>query len=132
MFTYNALKNHFTDSQIENMVPKSMGDFISTIGLASTVELMASFGGTTLYIPSCKGLMANTSIINAIGYKQAIKLADAFSNMAVEIPKGRFLIKALRDKRVYLDSKTATRNTLVKKYDLTQRQIRAIIAKERK
>jgi DNA-binding NarL/FixJ family response regulator len=61
------------------------GVIVEIIGEEAAAKLLASFGGTRLYVPHSPG--ADDALAHAVGTRAAMKLAQMFGGERVELPK---------------------------------------------
>ncbi|HEY2525921.1 MAG TPA: Mor transcription activator family protein [Candidatus Binataceae bacterium] len=61
------------------------GVIVEIIGEEAAAKLIASFGGTRLYVPHSPG--ADDALARAVGTHAAMKLAQMFGGERVELPK---------------------------------------------
>jgi hypothetical protein len=62
-----------------------LGIIVEIIGEEAAAKLIASFGGTRLYVPHSP--CANDALARAVGAGAALKLAEMFGGERVELPK---------------------------------------------
>jgi DNA-binding NarL/FixJ family response regulator len=62
-----------------------LGFIVEIIGEEAAAKLIASFGGTRLYVPHTPG--ADDALARAVGTGAAMKLARMFGGERVELPK---------------------------------------------
>ncbi|SDU27114.1 Mor transcription activator family protein [Desulfobacula phenolica] len=70
-------------------------------------------------------------IAETIGLSAAKKLLTVFGGESIYIPKPESVIRSLRDRKIYQEFKNDNYRQLAARYNLTTRQIRAIIKEQR-
>ena len=70
--------------------------------------------------------------VEAIGIEAVVKLMELFGGEAIYFPKLQRVIRACRDRKIYQEFDGFNLRALAVTYDLSTRQIRAIIDEQRR
>ena len=105
-------------------------EFERLIGLELTLRLVERWGGVMLYIPAT--VNETQAIVEVIGLEAAEKLAAYCGREHISMPKADEYKRLKRDHEIFQKKRSGvSAPELAKQYDLTQRQIWAIIATEK-
>ena len=114
----------------ESNLPKSLIRIARDIGVPKTLKLVELFGGTRLYVPvRPEKLPLTHPLLQAIGLDGARKLALLFRDCdAPCIPLASRYSLLMRNVAIQADSRRLNENKLARKYRLTARSVRRILA----
>lgn len=101
------------------------------VGVESADKLVASYGGTELYIPSIENLKADHKLVELLGTESAGRLSRYWSSQVLNIPLNkRAKIGARNAEIVALSKQGKCPNSLATQFTLHVRTIRKIIEKD--
>ncbi len=117
----------------ESNLPKSLIRIAREIGVRKTLKLVKLFGGTRLYFPvKPERLPATHPLLQAIDLEDARKLGLLFrGQQAPTIPVASRYSTLIRNTAIRADSRRLDENKLARKYGLTARTVRRILADRR-
>jgi Mor family transcriptional regulator len=112
-------------------IPVMLQALQDVVGEAAASKLLNRWRNQYVYVPKrAKNLGA---LVECIGLEPAIQLSFALGGTTIEMPKNFHAAVARKHRRIARDRKAGmTLAELAKKYDLTQRRIRTILAEQRK
>lgn len=70
-----------------DLLPESMQELVSTIGLPATIKLIEKFPGLRPYIPDPRSIDADHVIAQTIGIDAATTLSELFGGDTLRLPK---------------------------------------------
>ena len=115
-------------SDIYPQLPESLTEVVEVIGLASTIELIKSYGGTRVFIP--KNMKTQHKLANLLGLEQARRLSHYFGGESLSIARAASSIRSERNKTIVrrYDAGEGV-GSLAIEFQLTERQIYTILSK---
>lgn len=123
----DAVTAYSEQDEIYDLLPGILRELVDLIGLAATQKLVERYGGVRLYVP--KQFDPEHALVKLIGHTAAAKLVTAFGGQDhFDIPKALSATIAVRNARIKAEYGELSQRTLALKYDLTERQIRNILA----
>jgi hypothetical protein len=104
---------------------------VSTIGFEAATRFFSYYGGKRVKIPDGTGRpgLFVERLIELLGEDGYRKLIARFGGEDISVPKGRAQAMIARNRQIVADydAGTFSMHDLVRRYDLCERQIRAII-----
>ncbi len=111
----------------ESLLPGVLRDIASLIGLPGTLELLKHYGGVRLYVP--KRFDPDHALVKVLGHAAVVKLIEHFGGEDhFDIPKAQAAANALRNAGIRAEYAELSQRQLALRYDLTERQVRNILA----
>ncbi len=110
-----------------------LNKIVEAIGQQAAMKLVENFGGTLIYLPLPKNIHADNEIAKAIGVEAVSQLARAWDfdgdvDRRLEIPRASEQRLALKKNGILRDREHMTERQVARKYNLSQRSIRRIVA----
>lgn len=122
----------FSNQEIISLMPKNFAFIAKLIGVEASLNLIHSYGGTSVFVPAKQRLNINHDITHVIGLKALQLLAEQFGNANIEIPMGTPITVAMRNKAIREYAQKESKPKLARRFGLTLRSIRAILNSEEK
>lgn len=122
----------FSDEEIINLMPKNFTFIAKLIGNEAALNLIHTYGGTSIFIPTKHALKINHDITNVVGLKAFQLLSNHLGNGTIEIPMGTPITVAMRNKAIREYAQKESKPKLARRFGLTLRSIRAILNNEEK
>ncbi|WP_052494015.1 Mor transcription activator family protein [Nitrosospira sp. NpAV] len=111
----------------ESLLPGILRDIAGLIGLPGTLTLVQHYGGVRLYIP--KRFDPDHVLVKILGAAAVVKLIEHFGGEDhFDIPKALIASVAVRNAKIKVEYGELSQRQLALKYDLTERQVRNILA----
>lgn len=110
--------------------PGVLAEIADLIGNEGADAIVNQYGGTSLYVPSCMSYMTiDHPLAKLLGIEAAQKMVPIFGGDDFDIPKADAVKRARRNALIFVDRAAGlSHSALARKYDLTERQIRSILA----
>ena len=100
------------------------------IGDTATARLVEEFGGLEVPIPKGEGGETFARLAEVVGHDNAMSLCKVYGSDRLSVPLCRAMKKAERNTRIRADYDAGVGwYTLVKRYDLCERQLRTILGR---
>ena len=113
-----------------DLLPPLLQDFERLIGLPATLDLVRTYGGVRIFIPTPARVTPEHALAKIIGADLLLVLAKMYGGEAhFALPKAERALLALRNARIchaYQNHKTA--RELALEFHLTERQIERIVS----
>lgn len=122
----------FSDQEIINLMPRSFAFVAKLVGAEAALNLIDTYGGTSLFIPTKPAVAINHEITHVVGLKSLHLLAEHLGRTYIEIPMGTPITVAMRNKAIREYALKESRTKLARRFGLTLRSIRAILNSEEK
>jgi hypothetical protein len=90
----------FSDEEIINLMPKNFAFVAKLIGVESSLNLIHTYGGTSIFVPNKHALKINHDISHIIGLSSLKQLSEQLGGANIEIPMGTPITIAMRNKAV--------------------------------
>lgn len=114
------------EAAVTQALPATGRELAEAIGLLPTLELMRSFGGSRLFVPS--GIADAQSLCDVLGRDAAAALVARYGGNSLEPATLQAVERLLRDNAIRADFDAgASLHELVRRYRLTGRAIRTIL-----
>jgi Mor family transcriptional regulator len=110
------------------MIHARIEEIVRVIGLPAALELLERFGGTSIYLPHPSRVKPDSALAQAIGMEAACRLASAWPQCEIGVPRGLEYARRERDRAIRSEPPTMTLRDLARKYGLTERRIQQIRA----
>ncbi|SOD42310.1 Mor transcription activator family protein [Nitrosovibrio sp. Nv4] len=111
----------------ESLLPGILRDIARLIGLPGTLQLVKHYGGVRLYVP--KRFDPDHVLVKVIGPVAVIILIKHFGGEAhFDIPRALAAANAVRNAAIRAEYAELSQRRLAQKYNLTERQVRNILA----
>lgn len=122
----------FTDEEIIGLMPKNFAFIAKLIGINPALNLIEAYGGTSIFIPHKHALVIHHDLAIIIGLNKLQLLAEQMGNNTIEIPMGRPITMAMRNRMIRDMSKKESKPKIARKFGITMRRIRSIVNGEEK
>ena len=123
----------FSDIEIINLMPSSFAFVAKLIGVEASLNLINTYGGTSVFVPAKHGLKISHDITHVIGLKALQLLAGQLGGRNIEVPMGTPITIAMRNKAVRdYALKEKSKPKLARHFGITLRSIRTILKCEAK
>lgn len=133
-----AYRPHIADAptllsgdEIIGLMPINFVFITKLIGIPQALNMIDAYGGTELFIPSKQALGINHEIAQIIGLNKLQLLASQCGNTYIEIPMGTPITIAMRNRMIKEHAKKESKSQLARRFQLTKRQIRTIVNKDK-
>lgn len=111
----------------ESLLPGVLRDIAALIGVPGTLQIVKHYGGVRLYVP--KRFDPDHVLVKILGHAAVVKLIEHFGGEEhFDIPRCQIAGNAMRNAAIRDEYGKLTQSQLARKYDLTERQIRNILA----
>ncbi|ADX02988.1 MULTISPECIES: Mor transcription activator family protein [Acinetobacter calcoaceticus/baumannii complex] len=121
---------YFTEKEILGLIPENFIFVTQLIGIRSALNMIDEYGGTKVFIPHKHALELHHEIAQVIGLNKLQQLSEQMGNCYIEIPMGRPIICAMRNRMVRDHAEKGwSKAKLARKFGITQRRIRGILNK---
>lgn len=114
-----------SDDTTRRLLPESMKQLASHIGLDATLAIAELRGGVRLCVPRVAS--PEHWLVEHIGLKALQRLVTAYAGEEIEVPVCAALKRAMRDQRLARDRRGASVAELAKRYGMTERGVRAAL-----
>jgi hypothetical protein len=112
-------------------LPPRAAELAEVIGLAATLRLVEGWGGLRQYVPAPAHLHADHPLVRQLGREAARRLAEHYAREKIDVPRCLSALRAARDRRIVAEHEQgASGRELAMRYQLTERQIWTILARE--
>lgn len=101
---------------------------VELLGLPAALALVERFGGVPIYLPHPSRVKADGDLATAIGIEAARKLAAAWPQEHVVVPRAAAYLRRQRDAAIRRDRATMSEREVALKYGTTDRHVRRIQA----
>ena len=119
----------FSDEEIINLMPKNFAFVAKLIGVESSLNLIHTYGGTSIFVPNKHALKINHDISHIIGLSSLKQLSEQLGGANIEIPMGTPITIAMRNKAVRdYAQKEKNKPKIARHFCLTLRSIRTILS----
>ena len=119
----------FSDEEIINLMPKNFAFIAKLIGVEASLNLIHTYGGTSIFVPNKHALKINHDISHIIGLSSLKQLSEQLGGANIEIPMGTPITIAMRNKAVRdYAQKEKNKPKLARHFGLTLRSIRTILS----
>ena len=119
----------FSDEEIINLMPKNFAFIAKLIGVEASLNLIHTYGGTSVFVPNKHALKINHDITHIIGLGSLKQLSEKLGGANIEIPMGTPITIAMRNKAVReYAQKEKNKPKLARHFGLTLRSIRTILS----
>lgn len=109
-------------------LPDSLRELAELLGLGAAMTLVERWGGVRLHIPTCP--RDDHPLVLHLGETAAEKLAHYYGGDRITVPRGRGLMRAVRDSAIRrLHDKGASASELALEFGLTERQVWNVLRK---
>ena len=122
----------FSDEEIIDLMPKNFAFVAKLIGVEASLNLIHTYGGTSVFVPAKHALNISHDITHVIGLKALQLLAEQLGNATIEVPMGIPITVAMRNKAIRDYAQKETKPKLARRFGLTLRSIRAILTSQEK
>lgn len=123
----------FTDEEIISLMPKSFAFIAKLVGIPQALNLIDTYGGTSIFIPHKHALGIQHDIAGVIGLNKLQLLAEQLGNNTIEIPMGRPITMAMRNRMIRdMSDKKISKPKIARKFGITMRRIRSIVNNDEK
>jgi hypothetical protein len=111
-------------------LPPILQEIAALIGLPATLQIIAAYGGTRLYVP--KRFDPDHPLVKLVGHAAAAKMVEIYGGMDhFDIPAARRAAEAVRNERIRAERRDgATQARLAVKWGISERWIRTIVGPE--
>ena len=119
----------FSDEEIINLMPKNFAFIAKLIGVEASLNLIHTYGGTCVFIPTKHAVNINHDITHIISLSALKQLAEQRGGTYMEVPMGTPITIAMRNKAVRdYAQKEKSKPKLARHFGLTLRSIRTILS----
>ncbi|WP_016950004.1 Mor transcription activator family protein [Anabaena sp. PCC 7108] len=116
------------NSDISEVLPKTLKDLNKLIGLDATLSLVEKFGGSALYIPKS---IKEGHKLSYLAYEHIELLVREFAGTFIYIPLCRAMEKSVRNQKIAEKRQSGTIDALAKEFNLSRRYIWYLLKKEK-
>lgn len=103
---------------------------VEVIGLTMALRLCTALGGRRIYIAHPSRMLPHSDAAKVLGLECARRLAAAWPQMHIDIPRAAEHLRRERDRQIHADRHAFSLRDLATKYDTTERHIARILARE--
>ncbi|WP_375591736.1 Mor transcription activator family protein [Chitiniphilus eburneus] len=121
-------------ASVAHLLPRTVRDLVTLIGLPRTLALVAEWGGTEYLVPMRRcaaGEAAFEALAEVIGQHAAVAIVEHYSGDMLRIPRCALALREARDRQLRMDFDAITQQhsalhaagVLARRYHLTQRHV---------
>jgi Mor family transcriptional regulator len=107
----------------------SLEQLTELIGLPAALRLIDAFGGTCIYVPLPGMVKAHGRVARVIGAEAMARLAGAWPQEYVMVPRGAEYLRRQRAIAIHRDAPDLSVSELARKYEMTERNIYLVLAR---
>lgn len=119
-----------SDADIIAVMPKTAVELVDVLGLQRTLDLLHRIGGSRPFVPKPGNLSDDSELVRQVGMDAAVELSAVFGGCHIEVPLLISVERLLRNQALRAEfDQGATVNNLARRFGLTNRHVRTVIAR---
>lgn len=121
------MTSRLSDTALKSALPPLLAELAEVIPLQAALKLSDHYGGTRLYIPGVPA--PESGLVALLGPRTVRALSRRYGGETLEVPRSAALKRSLRNEELrHRRAAGESVTTLVRRFGLTARQVRNILA----